>query len=456
MRGSRDPEGAIRILASLGPHKLIFLQHEWQGVARDDQMPPEGEWTTWLMLGGRGAGKTRAGAEWVRGMALGRLPFATEPAGRIALIGQTLQDVREVMVEGVSGLMRVHADNERPRHEVSRRRLVWANGSVAEMFSAEEPDALRGPQFAAAWADELAKWRYPQRTWDMLQFALRLGEHPRQTVTTTPRPIPLIKQLLGNPRTALSRATTAMNAINLAPGFLDTVVGAYAGTRLGRQELNAEILDDRPDALWSRDMIEGARGAKAPSLVRIVVAVDPPAASTAGADACGIIAAGLGADGRAYVLADETAQGLKPTAWARRAIALYERLDADRLVVEINQGGEMAEAVLRQVEPGLAIQAVRARRGKWTRAEPVAALYEQRRVVHVCALPELEDEMCDFGTDGLSSGHSPDRVDALVWALSALMLTPRHVNPRVRVVYVGYAMMIGRPGVAQNPMKRFT
>jgi phage terminase large subunit-like protein len=367
-------------------------------------------------------------------MALGRRPFASEPAGRIALVGQTLKDVREVMVEGVSGLMGVHAWHERPRHEVSRRRLVWDNGTVAELFSAEEPDSLRGPQFAAAWADELAKWRYPQAAWDMLQFALRIGPSPRQTVTTTPRPIPLIKALVDSPATRLSRATTAMNAINLAPGFLDTVVAAYAGTRLGRQELDAEILDDRPDALWSRATIEEARVARTPRLARVVVAVDPPAASSQGADACGIVAAGLGADGRAYVLADETAAGLKPTAWARRAIALYERLSADRLVVEINQGGEMAETVLRQVEPMLAISAVRASRGKWTRAEPVAALYEQGRVAHAGSFPELEDEMCDFGTDGLSSGRSPDRVDALVWALTALMLTPRHANPRVRVV----------------------
>lgn len=434
MNGSGDPEVLSAFLAGLSRNEAPFLAREWQVWARDDQMPPEGQWTTWLMLGGRGAGKTRAGAEWVRGMALGRRPFASEPAGRIALIGQTLKDVREVMVEGVSGLMGVHAWNERPRHEVSRRRLVWANGTVAEMFSAEEPDSLRGPQFAAAWCDELAKWRYPQATWDMLQFALRLGDRPRQTVTTTPRPIPLIKALMASPGTRLSRATTAMNAHNLAPGFLDAVVGTYAGTRLGRQELDAEILDDRPDALWSRATIEAARVGKAPQLSRTVVAVDPPAASSDGADACGIIAAGLGADGRAYVLADETVAGLKPTAWARRAIALYERLGADRLVVEVNQGGEMAEAVLRQVEPGIAISAVRASRGKWTRAEPVAALYEQGRVAHAGALPELEDEMCDFGSDGLSSGKSPDRVDALVWALTALMLRGRGSAPRVRVV----------------------
>ena len=434
MLASKAPEQKAAFLAGLSPRDLTVLYRGWHDWARPDQLPPEGDWTTWLILGGRGAGKTRAGAEWVRGVALGRPGYAEEAGGRIALIGKTLQEVREIMVEGVSGLMRVHLQCERPRLERTRRRLVWSNGAVAEMFSAEEPDALRGPQFSAAWADELAKWRHPQRSWDMLQFALRLGPRPRQTVTTTPRPIPLIKKLIGHPGTALSRATTAMNALHLAPGFLERVAEAYAGTRLGRQELDAEILDDRPDALWSRDTIEQARTAEAPALMRTVVAVDPPAASTDRADACGIVAAGLGPDGRAYVLADMTAQGLKPLNWARRAVALYERLSADRLVVEVNQGGEMAESVLRQVEPSLAVQAVRASRGKWTRAEPVAALYEQGRVAHVGCLPELEDEMCDFGPDGLSSGQSPDRVDALVWALTALMLRGRGGEPRVRMV----------------------
>lgn len=336
MLASQDPAAISRFLASLSAAELDFLLHDWQLWARPDQLPPQGGWTNWLMLGGRGAGKTRAGAEWVRAMALGRAPFALEPAGRIALIGQTLADVREVMVEGVSGLLAVHAEAERPRLEIARRRLVWPNGALAEMFSAEEPDSLRGPQFALAWCDELAKWRYAQETWDMLQFALRLGEAPRQLVTTTPRPIPLIKRLIADPETAVSRAATSANAHNLAPAFLKTVVAGYAGTRLGRQELDGEILEDRPDSLWTRSEIEDMRLSAPPELKRIVVAVDPPASSGARADCCGIIAAGRGNDGRGYVLADRTAQGLKPAAWARRAVALFDELAADRLIVEVN------------------------------------------------------------------------------------------------------------------------
>ena len=429
---SRDPGAVSRFLKALSARELEFLAHDWPLWARPDQLPPEGGWTTWLMLGGRGAGKTRAGAEWVRAMALGRPPFASAPAGRIALVGQTMADVREVMVDGISGLLSVHPIGEKPRLEIARRRLVWPNGAVAEMYSAEEPDSLRGPQFDLAWCDELAKWRYAQETWDMLQFALRLGEAPRQLVTTTPRAIPLIRKLMAAPDTVLSRAATRANAHNLAPAFLKTVVAGYAGTRLGRQELDGEVLEDRPDALWSRAEIEAARITAAPELARVVVAVDPPASSGRNADACGIVAAGKGADGRAYVLADRSERGLKPAAWARRAVALFEELGADRLVVEVNQGGEMAEAVLRQVAPQLPIRAVRASRGKWTRAEPVAALYEQRRVAHVGALPQLEDEMCDLGPDGLSGGRSPDRVDALVWALTALMLEGGGAGPRIR------------------------
>lgn len=415
--------------------ELTRLAHDWPLWARPDQLPPqEDTWTVWLLLGGRGAGKTRAGAEWVRGMALGLPPFAAAPVERIALIGQTAQDARAVMVEGVSGLLSVHPDRERPRYEKSRRRLIWPNGAIGELFSAEEPDSLRGPQFGAAWSDELAKWRYAQEAWDMLQFAMRLGARPRQIVTTTPRPIPLIKELLASPRTVTSRMRTRDNEANLAATFLQNIVDKYQGTRLGRQELDGEMLDDRPDALWSRAGLDAVRVRAVPELLRTVVAIDPPASSSAKADACGIIAAGLGADGRAYVLRDATVQGMGPLAWARRAVHAFHAAQADRVIVEVNQGGEMAEAVLRQIDAHLPIRAVRARRGKWSRAEPVAALYEQGRVSHVGALAELEDEMCDFGTDGLSSGKSPDRVDALVWALTALMLDGSKSEPRVRGV----------------------
>lgn len=281
-------------------------------------MPPlfarNGEpWTTWLLLGGRGAGKTYAGAQWVRGLALRHSRRTKKPAPRIALVGETERDVREVMIEGVSGLLAVHASGERPDWQPSRRRVKWKNGVVAHAFSAEEPESLRGPQFSAAWADELAKWRHADATFDMLQFGLRLGERPRQVITTTPRPLPLLKRLIADPRIALTRATTHANAAHLAPGFLDIVLARYGGTRLGRQEIEGEVIDDRPDALWSRAGIETCRVEAAPDLARIVVAVDPPVSASKGADACGLVAAGRAENGTIYVIADETASGTEST-----------------------------------------------------------------------------------------------------------------------------------------------
>ncbi len=431
------PGSAVEAFArSLSPEEIAFLAQDWQLWARDDQLPPEtaqggAAWTTWLILGGRGAGKTRAGAEWVRGLALGRPPFAGRAIGRIALIGETLGDARAVMVDGPSGLLAIHPAAERPVYNGSRRELTWPNGAVAQIFSADDPESLRGPQFGAAWADELAKWRYADTAWDMLQFCLRLGERPRQTVTTTPRPIPLLKRLIADPSTAISRAATSANAANLAPGFLGAIVGRYQGTRLGRQELEGELIEDRPDALWRRAALDAARVAGAPPLARIVVAVDPPVSSGPRADACGIVACGRAEDGRAYVLADATTQGRAPLDWARAAVRLHDSLDADCIVAEVNQGGELVAQLLRQVAPNIAVRMVRATRGKYLRAEPVAALYEQGRVAHVGVWPELEDQMCDFGWDGLSGRRSPDRVDALVWGLTELVLEVRGV-PRVR------------------------
>jgi phage terminase large subunit-like protein len=431
-------EGTLsRFLSSLSPHELTFLHYDFVLWARDDQLPPEpaqggAAWTTWLMLGGRGAGKTRAGAEWVRSIATAPVAGAAPPP-RIALVGETLADARSVMVEGVSGLLSVHPPDARPLYEPSKRQVTWANGAVAQLFSAEDPDSLRGPQFSAAWCDELGKWRKPDETWSMLQFGLRLGEAPRQVVTTTPRPTKLIKSLIADPYVAVTRVSTAANAANLAPSFLESVVGRYRGTRLGRQELDAEILEDRPGALWPRALIEHARVSAAPELSRVVVAVDPPATSGPHADACGIVVAGLGLDARAYVLCDATMIRSRPLDWARAVIRMYRRYEADRIVVEVNQGGDLVETVLRQVDASVPVRAVRASRGKWLRAEPVAALYEQGRVAHVGALPELEDEMSDFGPDGLSGGRSPDRVDALVWALTELLLRERP-EPRVRWV----------------------
>jgi phage terminase large subunit-like protein len=300
------------------------------------------------------------------------------------------------------------------------------------VLSADDPESFRGPQFEAAWCDELAKWRYAELAFDTLQFALRLGRRPRQLITTTPRPLPLIKRLLADPRTLVTRAPTRANAEFLAPAFLDAVVGRYAGTRMGRQELDGELIEDRPDALWSRALIEGCRVGEAPPLSRIVVAIDPPASSRQGADACGIVAAGRSEAGVTYVLEDASAAGLSPAAWAHRAVSLYRRLKADSLVAEINMGGEMVRAVLRETDSSVPLKEVHASRGKYLRAEPVAALYEQGKVKHVGCLPLLEDEMCDFGIDGLSSGRSPDRLDALVWAITALMSGRSFGGPRVR------------------------
>jgi phage terminase large subunit-like protein len=414
------------VLARLAPHWIEHFHFDFAPLAHAHQRPPaEKDWTTWLILGGRGAGKTRAGAEWVRSVAL------NNGRARIALVGETEHEVRSVMIEGVSGLLAVHRRDERPQWFPKRRRLEWNNGAVAEMFTAENYEGLRGPQFSAAWCDELAKWRHAEATFDMLQFGLRLGERPRQVVTTTPRPIALLKRLIADPSTALTRAGTAANAFNLAPAFLEHVLARYGGTRLGRQEIDGEIIEERADALWTRAGLESCRVAVAPSLSRIVVAVDPPASVKKGADACGIVAAGRASDGTIYVIADDSVAGLTPQGWATKAIALWRRLEADTLVAEVNQGGDMVKAVIGAADREVPVTAVRATRGKYHRAEPISQLYEQGRVKHAGVFPALEDEMCDFGIDGLSSGRSPDRLDALVWAVSALTFAQR-AEPRIR------------------------
>lgn len=423
------------------------LERWMPGLARDfitlahrHQEPPAcanggGPWTTWLVLGGRGAGKTRLGAEWVRAVANGTPPYGDERCFNIALVGETEHDAREVMIDGPSGLLRISPANERPVWMSSRRRLEWPNGAVGMVFSAEDPEQLRGPQFDAAWCDELAKWTYVDATFDMLQFGLRLGVRPRQLITTTPRPIPLIKRLLADPHTAVTRAPTHANAAHLSPAFLDEVLARYAGTRLGRQEIDGEIIEERNDALWTRAMIEEARVRAAPPLRRIVVGIDPPGSGRPGANSCGIVAAGIAEDGRIYVLEDATVEGLSPQGWASRAVALFRRRQADSLVAEINMGGDMVGAVIQQIDPSVPLRTVHATRGKWLRAEPVAMLYQQGKVKHVDPpLQALEDEMCDFGLGGLSSGASPDRVDALVWALTELTTRGAQTGPRVRML----------------------
>ena len=389
----------------------------------------------WLLLGGRGAGKTRAGAEWVRAQALG-LWDGHERRGvgrRIALIGETFADVRRVMIEGASGLLSVHPEGERPMFEASNGRIVWPNGSVAHVFSAETQDSLRGPQFEFAWCDEIAKWREPDQVWDMLQFALRLGRAPRVCVTTTPRPLPFLKNLIADAATVTMRAATHDNAEHLAPGFVAEMERRYHGSVLGRQELLGEIVEGETGALWRRDWIDANRVAAADDLRRIVVAVDPPVTATKTSDACGIVVAGEGEDGRAFVLADRTLEGREPHVWARAAVAAYHEFQADHIVAETNQGGDLVVAILKQMDENVPVRKVIATRGKWLRAEPVAALYAEGRVAHVGRFEKLETQMMAFAGDGRAGGRSPDRLDALVWALTDLKLTPP-ARPGIRML----------------------
>jgi predicted phage terminase large subunit-like protein len=397
------------------------LKYAWYdgGPARDNQKPPAGDWRVWLLLAGRGFGKTRAGAEFIREEVKKRR------ARRIALVASTALDARAVMVEGESGLLSIGEPEERPVYEPSLHRLIWPNGAIATTYSADEPNRLRGPQHDLAWCDELAAWRYPA-AWDMLLMGLRLGDDPRVVVTTTPRPIKLIRGLLGDPTVAVTRGRTIDNARHLAPAFLAEIARRYEGTRLGRQELDAEILDDVPGALWSHGMIEAGRVPAPPGdLVRIVIAIDPAVSSSETADETGIVIAGRSSDGQGYVLADVSGR-YTPHQWATAAIMAYRTHRADRIVAEVNNGGEMVQATLRTVEPDVPFAAIHAGRGKVARAEPVAALYEQGRVHHVGAFPALEDQMCAFSADfdRNVAGYSPDRVDALVWALTDLFLAP--------------------------------
>ncbi|MEQ8825470.1 MAG: terminase family protein [Filomicrobium sp.] len=438
MKGSG--QATIRkALAQLSDEEIESIDADWQIWARDDQLPPVATpdgmpWSVWLVLGGRGAGKTRAGAEWIKAQALGLSPFANKPAGRIALVGETIADVRSVMVEGVSGLLAVHRPEERPLFEPSKMQLTWPNGTIAQMFSAENSESLRGPQFAIAWCDEIAKWRNGEETWDMLQFAMRLGEQPQIVATTTPRPVPLLKRLIQDEATVTARCSTAANADNLAPSFVAELTRRYAGTALGRQELLGELIEDFSGSLWRRDWIEAHRVSERPSaLAQIVVAVDPPVTATQNSDACGIVVAAKGKDHRFYVLDDRSVQGREPTVWAKAAIAAHKDYRAQRIVAEVNQGGDLVSAVLRQIDPTVVIRQVRATRGKWVRAEPIAALYAQGRVTHVGRHEALEDEMLAFGADGRAKGKSPDRMDALVWALSDLT-TPEPPRPGLRML----------------------
>jgi phage terminase large subunit-like protein len=439
------PEAVEDFLHGLSENALLSLPWIFEFWAMPHQLPPEGTWRTWVILGGRGAGKTRAGAEWVRTQVEGATPMAPGACARVALVGETVDQAREVMVMGESGILACSPPDRKPVWEAGRRRLVWPNGATAQVFSAHEPEGLRGPQFDAAWVDELAKWKKADQAWDMLQFALRLGKHPRQVVTTTPRNVGVLKAILANPTTALTHAPTHANKAHLAQSFLDEVYARYGGQSLGRQELDGEIVETVEGALWSLEMIAAAQAEDADldQVGRVVVAVDPPVTAGKSSDTCGIVVAGRIGQGpartaRAVVLADCSVQGVSPDGWARAVVAAAERFGADRVVVEANQGGELVERVLRQVDGNLPVRRVHAQKGKHLRAEPVAALYEQGRVRHVRGLGALEDQMLRMSVDGWRGKGSPDRLDALVWALTELVVDPSALRgegvPRVRQV----------------------
>lgn len=414
------PEELDAALETLNDQEAEFVCADWLLNARPEQLAPQGDWRIWLFLGGRGAGKTRSGAEWVaEGVANGAMR-------RIGLLGATYDDARAVMIEGESGLLGV---SDGADFEPSLRRVRWPNGAIARVLSAEEPDSLRGHQFDAIWADEFCKWADPQGALDMALMALRLGTDPRMAITTTPRAIEALLELVTSPDVAVTRSGTAANAEHLAPGFLETMQRRYGGSRLGRQELEAELIEDNDAALWRRAWIENARVKSSPPLGRIVIAVDPPV--SADGDECGIVVAGkMEDDGDGYVLADMSLGGLTPQRWAERVADAYEAHKADSVIAESNQGGEMVKQVLQQAHAHLPVRLVHATRDKRTRATPVAALYEAGRIHHVGVLPELEDQLCQY--DG--TGSSPDRLDALVWALSDLFPPVRPAKPKIRSV----------------------
>lgn len=442
---SLSTEEQQTILTGFTTSDLEALEYEWPFWARQNQLAPAGAWTFWLLLAGRGFGKTRSGAEWVRGI--------KNTHGRIALVAPTAADVRDVMIEGDSGILATSPPHDRPIYEPSKRRLTWNNGAIATAYSADEPDRLRGPQHHAAWLDEIAAWRYAQDAFDMLLFGLRLrplGDMPRCCITTTPRPTYLIRTLAKNPATVKTRGSTYDNRANLAQSFFDTVVTRFEGTRLGRQELNAEILEEIENALWTLDAINNDRVKKAdmPALKRIVVSVDPSGCAGPDdkrSDEVGIVCAGIGTDDHGYVLEDASGR-YSPEGWAKAAIHLYDKWEADRVIGEKNFGGAMVEGTIRMTAKAsgrslpVPFTEVTASRGKVVRAEPVSALYEQHKVHHVIGdlqaeahmFTELEDQMVQFSTSGYLGPKSPDRADALVWALTHLMvkkMVPQAVMP---------------------------
>ena len=418
-------EDRIRLVMGMAPAVRRTLLIGWRSWAQPGQMPPPDDWRVWLLRSGRGFGKTRAGAEWVTELA------RAGPDLRIALVAATLGEARRVMVEGESGLLAVARLAEPAVWRRTDGLLTFASGATAQCYSADAPDSLRGAQHHFAWCDELAKWRYGEAAWDNLLLGLRLGERPRLVVTTTPRPTPLMRRVMALRDCVETRGSTRDNAY-LPDSFVAAIEEQYGGTRLGRQELDGELLADHEGALWSRALLDGCRVTTVPMLVRVVVGVDPPA--SAGGDACGIVAVGLCGAGHAYVLEDASVAGETPAGWAAAVAACAARHGADRVIAEKNQGGDMVEAVLRGAEATLPVRLVHASRGKLARAEPVAAAYERGQVFHACDCPALDDELAGMVVGGVYAGpgRSPDRADALVWAVTELLLRGRRGAAAVR------------------------
>ena len=420
---------------SLTADERVEFAYHWDLFARPAQLAPAGRWRVWLVMAGRGFGKTRAGAEWVRAIA------EDQPQARIALVSASLAEARAVMVEGESGILACSPPDRRPLFEPSLRRLRFPNGAQAHLYSALEPEALRGPQHSHAWCDEVGKWQVSHqkatRCWDNLLMGLRLGEDQRVAVTTTPRPVPLVERLLGQEEsgaTVVTRGSTLDNAANLPDRFLEAIEAEFAGSQLARQEIGGELVRDIEGALWQRALIETVREAgQCPPPSRVVIAVDPPV--SAEGDECGIVVAALGTDGLARVLADCSVGNATPDRWSQAVAQAAESWKADRVVAEANQGGAMVESVLRAADRVLPLRLVHASRGKVARAEPVAALYSAGKVRHRGVFARLEDQMCGMmlGGDYTGPGRSPDRADALVWALTELMLS-RAGRPSVRQV----------------------
>ena len=404
------------IMSDLHRREAMELKYAWSLHARDSQLPPPGDWDTWMILAGRGFGKTRTGAEWVRDQVESRA------AHRMALVARTLDEAQSVMIEGESGIVNISPPWDKPTYEPSKRKLTWPNGAHALAFSSHEPDQLRGPQFDAAWCDELASWEYPAQTWDNLTFALRLGHRPRSVVTTTPKSIELVRSLPNRPGVQVTRGSTYENQDNLPPAYFNQLIEQYDGTRIGQQEIYAELIDEDEDAIWKREWIEKARLSSHPPVARIVVAIDPAMSTKPNSSETGIVV--VGADMRrkhAYVLADESGK-LTPNSWALRAAHLFDKFNATRIIAEDNVGGDMVKSTLKNsVERTLPYKGIKARRGKYIRAEPVAALYGQGRVHHVGRFPQLEDQMCTWTPD-LGPSNSPDRADALVHAITELII----------------------------------